>query len=205
MIALIDYGAGNVRSVQKALETVGATIELTRDPGPLAHCEKMVLPGVGAFGDCMVNLRRTGLAEGILTAVEQGIPLLGICVGLQVLFEEGTEMGRHNGLGLLPGQVERFDHRIVADGLKIPHTGWNQVVPTGKTPLFRGLPPGAWAYFNHAFYGRAQTEHVLAVTEYGEPFPSAVGLGHVYGIQFHPEKSADVGLRIMQNFVELVR
>ena len=204
MIALIDYGAGNVRSVQKALETVGASVELARDPAPLASCTKMVLPGVGAFGDCMLNLRRSGLAEAILAAVERGIPLLGICVGLQVLFEEGSEMGQHDGLGLLPGRVDRFDDRIAADGLKIPHTGWNQVVPTGDTPLFRGISPGAWAYFNHAYYGRAEAAHVLAVTDYGTPFPSVVGRDHVIGIQFHPEKSADVGLQIMQNFVELV-
>jgi glutamine amidotransferase len=121
-------------------------------------------------------------------------------VGLQVLFEEGEEMGRHAGLGLLPGRVTRFDDALVAQGLKIPHTGWNQIEPVGEHPLLAGLPKGAWAYFNHAYYGQARSEHVLAVTDYGGPFPSVVGQGNVYGIQFHPEKSQHVGLQILRNF-----
>ena len=202
MIALIDYGAGNVRSVHKALEAVGADVRMVRGPDPLRDAEKVVLPGVGAFGDCMASLGRAGLVDALHRAVEMGKPLLGICVGLQVLFEEGEEMGRHLGLGLLPGRVARFADAIVAQGLKIPHTGWNQIEPVGARRLFRGLPPGAWAYFNHAYFCQARPEHIIAVTDYGGPFPSAVKRGNVYGIQFHPEKSQDVGLHVLRNFVE---
>jgi len=262
MIALIDYGAGNVRSVHKALETVGADVRLARDPGPIPDADKLVLPGVGAFGDCMAGLHRAGLVDALIQAIEQGKPLLGICVGMQVLFEEGEEMGRHAGLGLLPGRVIRFSfpalprmsfirphpgessvpHRIpirppcpreradrgrsegkgsgspprLGEGadrgrsegegspLKIPHTGWNQIEPVLPSPLLHDLPPGAWAYFNHAYFCQAAPAHVLAVTDYGGPFPSVVGLGHITGIQFHPEKSQHVGLHILRNFVERV-
>lgn len=211
MIALIDYGAGNVRSVHKALETVGAEVRLARDPGSISEAEKVVLPGVGAFGDCMAGLRRAGLVDALRRAVTQGKPLLGICVGMQVLFEEGEEMGHHTGLGLLPGRVIRFHFPplLVGEGpgslLKIPHTGWNQVVPVRASPLLHDLPPGAWAYFNHAYYCQARPEHILAITDYGGPFPSVVGQGRVYGIQFHPEKSQATGLHILRNFVERVK
>lgn len=204
MIALIDYGAGNVRSVHKALEAVGADVRLARDPAPIADAEKVVLPGVGAFGDCMAGLRRAGLVDALHQTVEQHKPLLGICVGLQVLFEKDEEMGPHTGLGLLPGRVVRFPDEILAHGLKIPHTGWNQIEPVEASPLLHDLPAGAWAYFNHAYYCRARSEHVLAVTDYGELFPSVVGRGPVCGVQFHPEKSQHVGLHILRNFVECV-
>ena len=204
MIALIDYGAGNVRSVHKALQTVGTEVRLCTGPAGLAEAEKIVLPGVGAFGDCMAGLRRAGLVEALFRAVGHGTPLLGICVGLQVLFEEGEELGRHAGLGLLPGRVVRFsfqpdDH--ASRGLKVPHTGWNQIEPLSEHFLFEGLPARSWAYFNHAYYGQAQPEHVLAVTDYGAPFSSVVCRGCVFGVQFHPEKSQQVGLQILRNFV----
>jgi glutamine amidotransferase len=200
MIALIDYGAGNVRSVQKALRAVGAEVRMSHAPETILAAEKVVLPGVGAFGDCMAGLRRAGMVDALLRAVEEGKPLLGICVGMQVLFDEGEEMGRHAGLGLLPGRVVRF----AVEGLKIPHTGWNQIEPTGPGSLLGGLRPGAWAYFNHAYYCQAQPQHVLAFTDYGGPFPSVVGRGQIYGVQFHPEKSQKVGLHILRNFVERV-
>ena len=202
MIALVDYGAGNVRSVHKALEAVGAEVYLARAPGLILAAEKVVLPGVGAFGDCMAGLRRAGLVDALCQAVEQDKPLLGICVGMQVLFDEGEEMGHHTGLGLLPGRVIRFPDDIVTAGLKIPHTGWNQIEPTEESPLLHGLPHGTWAYFNHAYYCQARPEHTLAATDYGGAFPSVVGRGLVYGVQFHPEKSQEVGLHILRNFVE---
>ena len=206
MIALIDYGAGNVRSVRKALETVGADVQLTRDPETMRAATKIVLPGVGAFGDCMAGLRRAGLVDALCHAVERGTPLLGICVGMQVLFEEGEEMGVHAGLGILPGRVVRFSFSTSLTGeeraLKIPHTGWNQIEPVRACPLLDGLSQ-AWTYFNHAYYCQAQPEHTLAVTDYGGPFAAVVGRDSVYGIQFHPEKSQEVGLHILRNFVEM--
>jgi len=211
MIALIDYGAGNVRSVQKALEAVGAKVRLAREPDALLTAEKIVLPGVGAFGECMAGLRRAGLVDALHQAVERGKPLLGICVGMQVLFEEGEEMGRHTGLGLLPGRVIRFTFSppLIGEGsgerspLKIPHTGWNQVEPVGANPLLHDLPTGAWAYFNHAYYCQARPEHTLAVTDYGGPFPSVVGRGQVYGVQFHPESFlTDTGHELLKNFLK---
>ena len=206
MIALIDYGAGNVRSVRKALETVGADVQLTHDPEGVRAATKIVLPGVGAFGDCMAGLRRAGLVDALCQAVARGKPLLGICVGMQVLFEEGEEMGRHAGLGLFPGRVVRFSFSTSAAGkeptLKIPHTGWNQIEPIRACPLLNGLSR-AWTYFNHAYYCQARPEHTLAVTDYGDPFPAVVGRDSVYGIQFHPEKSQEVGLHILRNFVEM--
>jgi glutamine amidotransferase len=202
MIALIDYGAGNVRSVEKALRTVGADVTVTQNPQTVLNAEKVVLPGVGAFADCMQSLRRLEMIAPIQTIAERGTPFLGICVGLQVLFEEGEEMGVHAGLGLLPGRVVQFD---LPRGYKVPHTGWNQIRPIKTTPLFHELPEGAWAYFNHGYYGRAREEETIAVTDYGLDFACAVQREHVFGIQFHPEKSQQVGLHILRNFVELVR
>lgn len=197
-IALIDYGIGNLRSVQKALEHVGAPVTLTEDPAAILAAEKVVLPGVGAFGDGMKGLRARGLVETVRRVAARGTPLLGICLGMQVLFESGEEMGEHAGLGLLPGRVRRFQ----AVGLKVPHTGWNQIEPCADSPLLYGLPRGAYAYFNHSYYCQAQPADTLAVTDYGGAYPSIVGRGRVYGIQFHPEKSQQVGLSLLRNFVE---
>ena len=198
MIALVDYDLGNLRSVEKALETIGADVQLTSDPEVILAAEKVVLPGVGAFGDGMVGLRRYRLVEVIPEVVRRGTPLLGICVGMQVLFEEGEEHGRHQGLGLLPGRVRRFE----TPDLKVPQTGWNQILPARETMLLDGLLPGDYAYFNHGYYCDAAPEDTLAQTEYGVRYASVVGRGRLYGVQFHPEKSQRVGMTILRNFVE---
>ena len=198
MIALVDYNLGNLRSVEKALATVGADVRLTSDPDVILAAEKVVLPGVGAFGDGMLNLRRRGLDEVVHEVVARGTPLLGICVGMQVLFEESEEHGRHRGLALLPGVVRRFES---AD-LKVPQTGWNQILAARETVLLRGLAPGDYAYFNHGYYCGASAADTLAHTEYGLRYASVVGRGRLYGVQFHPEKSQRVGLTILRNFVE---
>ncbi len=198
MIALIDYGAGNVRSVHKALMAVGADVTVTDSPEIVRQADKVVMPGVGAFGDCMTSLERLGLIPVIRRVVEQDVPFLGICVGMQVLFDYGEELGGHAGLGLLPGRVVRFD---LPPEYKVPHTGWNQVRPVERTPLLDALPEGAWTYFNHGFYCQARPGDTLAVTDYGRDFPSVVGRGRLYGVQFHPEKSQEIGLILLRSFV----
>lgn len=198
-LALIDYGIGNLRSVQKALEHVGAAVQLTEDPATILAAEKVVLPGVGAFGDGMSGLRQRGLAEVVREVVARGTPLLGICVGMQVLFDTSEEMGEHAGLGLLPGRVRKFSN---LENLKIPQTGWNEIVPCAESLLLSGLPRGAYAYFNHSYFCKAQAEHTLATTDYGGPYASIVQHGNIYGIQFHPEKSQQVGLLLLKNFVK---
>ena len=198
MIALIDYGAGNVRSVHKALTAVGGEVTITQDPEIVLDADKVVLPGVGAFGDCMTSLNQLDMIDAIHEVVRRGVPFLGICVGMQVLFEEGLEMGKHQGLGLLPGQVVRFE---IDNSLKVPHTGWNQIEPRQPVYLLRYLSLDAWAYFNHGYICMASPEHILATTDYGGPFACVVGKDNVLGIQFHPEKSQHVGLHIMRNFV----
>lgn len=198
MIALIDYGIGNLRSVEKALAAVGAQVQMTSDPRVILSADKVVLPGVGAFGDGMAGLRRRGLSEVVKEVVVRGTPLLGICVGMQVLFEESEEHGRHAGLGLLPGRVRRF----ASNGLKIPQTGWNQIEPSRASVLLAGVLPGAYVYFNHAYFCDAAEADTLARTGYGVQYASIVGRNRLYGIQFHPEKSQRAGLAILRNFVE---
>lgn len=207
MIALVDYGIGNLRSVEKALSTVGADVRLTADLDQILAADKVVLPGVGAFGDGMAGLRARGLVQVVKTVVATQTPLLGICLGMQMLFEASDELspgerdaGRsYEGLGFLPGRVRRFP----ASDLKIPQTGWNQLFPMQESPLLRGLAPGSYAYFNHGYYcDAAEPSDLLASTEYGIHYASVVGRGRLYGVQFHPEKSQAVGLAILKNFVE---
>lgn len=197
-VILVDAGSGNLRSVRKALESLGARVTLTDDPTVVSGGEKVVLPGVGAFGDYMEGLQTRGLTEALEEVIRRGIPTLGICVGMQALFGESEEHGRHAGLGFLPGRVRRFE----VEGLKVPQTGWNQLFPEKGTPLLEGLEPGAYVYFNHGYYCDAAEEDILAATEYGVRYASAVGRGRLYGVQFHPEKSQRVGLTILRNFVE---
>jgi glutamine amidotransferase len=199
VIALVDYGIGNLRSVEKALQAVGAQVTLTSDPQAILRAVKVVLPGVGAFGDGMAGLRERGLVEAIRSLPARGIPLLGICLGMQLLFEVGEEMGEHAGLGLIPGGVRRFPDR----GLKVPQTGWNQITFSAESPLLEGLENGCYAYFNHSYYCEpGAAADILAQTEYGLNYTSVAGRGNLYGVQFHPEKSQSAGLQILRNFVE---
>ncbi len=198
-IILIDAGTGNLRSVQKALESVGANVERTSDPQKVLAGKRVVLPGVGAFGDFMLGLRTLGLEDAILEAALGGVPLLGICVGMQALFDVGEEMGQHAGLGLLQGRVVRFEESL---SVKIPHTGWNQL-EVQNASLFAGVPTGSYVYFNHSYYCLPkQSSDVIAFTDYGLRYACAVRRENIFGVQFHPEKSQAVGLQILKNFVE---
>jgi len=200
MITIIDYGGSNLRSVQKAFESIGAQMLLADGPEEIGRASKLVLPGVGAFGAGMAALRRRGLEEAIRDRVAQGVPLLGICLGMQFLFERSEEMGQYTGLGLLSGDVVRFP----ADGPKIPHMGWNQLLHDEQHPLLRGVPSGAYTYFVHSYYCRPADEAIIiARVDYGGPFAAIVGQDNIYGIQFHPEKSQRVGLTILRNFLAL--
>ena len=199
-IILIDAGTGNLRSVQKALESVGANVERTDDPQKVLNAKKVVLPGVGAFGDFMSGLKARGLVDAVRSAADRNIPLLGICVGMQALFEIGEEMGDHEGLGLLKGTVEKFADTL---SVKIPHTGWNQVHVKKDALLFNQVDDGAYVYFNHSYYCQAgDPTDVIAEVDYGIRYACAVRRENVFGVQFHPEKSQAVGLQILKNFVE---
>ena len=199
-VILIDAGTGNLRSVQKALESVGANVLRTDDPRKVLLGEKIILPGVGAFGDFMSGLRARELASVIKDVVVRGVPLLGICVGMQALFEVGEEMGEHAGLGLLPGRVARFAESL---SVKIPHTGWNQLTVKKNALLFDRVNDGAYVYFNHSYYCQPQnSSDVIATTEYGLQYACAVQHKNIFGVQFHPEKSQTVGLQILKNFLE---
>ncbi len=199
-IVLIDAGTGNLRSVQKALEAVGATVERTDDPEKVLSGGRVVLPGVGAFGDFMSGLRARGLEEAVKEIARGGVPLLGICVGMQALFDVGEEMGEHAGLGLLAGKVVRFAESLP---VKVPHTGWNQVEVQNEACLFNGINSGAYVYFNHSYYCQPRSSSdVAAMTDYGIEYACAVQRGNIFGVQFHPEKSQAVGLQILKNFLE---
>ena len=201
MIAIIDYGAGNLRSVRNALTHIGAEVFTASTPDQLAGADKIVLPGVGAFGAGMDGLRKAGFEEPIKEAVAAGTPLFGICLGLQYLFESSDEMGHHTGLGLLPGYCTRFPADL---DLKVPHIGWNQLRVRNDSPLMAGVPDRAYAYFVHSYYAQpANPDDLIADTEYGIQFAAVVGRGNVFGIQCHPEKSQGVGMRILKNFTNM--
>ena len=202
MIAIINYERGNLRSVQKGFETVGHHAVLTRDPAVIDRATHVVLPGVGAFGDCVDNLQRFGLVEPLRRTIDQGKPFLGICVGLQVLFSESEEFGVHRGLNIFKGKVKRFPAASAqASSLKIPHMGWNTIQVKQPMPLLEGIGSEAHVYFVHSYYVEPEeTEVICTETRYGVPFVSSVTKGKVFACQFHPEKSQGVGLQLLKNF-----
>jgi imidazole glycerol-phosphate synthase subunit HisH len=201
MIIILDYGMGNLRSVQKAIEAVGSSAEITSDPERVRRASKVILPGVGAFADAMAELRRTGLGEAFCEAVQQGKPCLGVCLGLQLLFDLSLEDGEHAGLGLLRGRVVRFASR---PGLKVPHMGWNTLRILRPAPLLAGLGELPWVYFVHSYYAQPDDPEVVAAeADYPEPFAAAVWRDNLTACQFHPEKSQKVGLTMYANFVAL--
>lgn len=202
MLAVIDYGAGNLRSVLHSLKYLGVeNMKLVHQPEELQDADKIILPGVGAFGAGMQALHNQQLVEPIREAVEKGVPYLGICLGMQFLFESSDEMGTHEGLGIIPGHVTRFSPDI---GLKIPHMGWNQLNFTKETPIFDNLPEPSYAYFVHSYYCIPQNhEDISATVWYGADFTVAIQHDNVFGVQFHPEKSQKVGLSILKNFLAI--
>ena len=201
MIAIIDYDAGNIKSVEKALLLLGQDVVITGDREEILKADKVVLPGVGAFGDAMDNLRRTGLDQVIREVTDRGTPFLGICLGLQLRFERSDEAPGVDGLGILEGEILRIPDK---DGLKIPHMGWNSLHLENNGRLFRGIEEGSYVYFVHSYYLKAADERIVkASTEYSTHIHASVEKGNVFACQFHPEKSSDVGIQILRNFVEL--
>ena len=199
MIAIIDYGMGNLRSVQKALERVGAAARITQDPNEIKAATKVVLPGVGAMRPAMVRLRTLGIIPAIEAVIEKKTPFLGICLGLQLLFENSSEGGHTEGLGLLKGSVERFSR------LKIPQIGWNQLhIKNAPSPILKGIDESANVYFCHSYFVKPADNAIISTTtDYAIDFTSSICAGNIFGVQFHPEKSQTVGLRILKNFNEL--
>ena len=199
MIAIIDYGMGNLRSVQKAFEFLGFAAEIVEEPERLSEATHLVLPGDAAFGDAMRNLRAAGWDQAILEGIAAKKPFLGICVGLQLMFSESEEMGQHSGLGIMPGKCVRFP---VTE--RVPQIGWNQVAIKRDVPLLAGVPEGSFFYFVHSFYVETVNESdCVATTDYGLDYTSIAGDGRVFGVQFHPEKSQAHGLRLLDNFARL--
>ena len=207
MITIIDYEMGNLRSVEKAFEKLGYAARVSSNPADLENTDKIVLPGVGAFRDCINNLRAGGFVEPLLKHVESGKPLLGICVGMQMLFDESEEFGCHQGLGLVPGKVGRFPAGMKEGGerLKVPHMGWNTIQIKQDAPIFKNTVEGSYVYFVHSYYCSADNQDdVAAICRYGEiEFSAAIWRDNLMATQFHPEKSQDIGLNIFKNFGEL--
>ena len=201
MIALIDYGVGNLFSLKSSLRAVGADVVVTSDPDTIRAYDKIILPGVGAFGDAAEKLRSTGLDKVIRDEVKSGKKIFGICLGMQLLFEKSFEYGEHEGLGLLKGSVVPMEGKIPSE-LKIPHIGWNALITKKEHPIFKYVKNGDHVYFVHSYYAEGCDESLLATAEYGNELTAAVALKNVSGTQFHPEKSGDVGLSILRAFAE---
>ncbi len=202
-IAIVDYNMGNLRSVQNAFEKIGADAVIEKDAAQLKNYDKLILPGVGAFGDAVEHLQRSGLDEAIQEFAKSGKYILGICLGMQLLFERSYEFGEHRGLELIPGEVVPFDKTKFPHRLKVPHMGWNELFVQKDTPLFAGLPKAFYLYFVHSYHAVCPDEYAIGKTVYGYEFVSAVQNENVFGFQPHPEKSHDNGLKILKNFVEL--
>lgn len=201
MIAIIDYDAGNIKSVEKAMLLLGQDVEITRDRDKILGADKVILPGVGAFGDAMSKLHQYGLVDVIREVTEKGTPFLGICLGLQLLFERSDEAPGVEGLGILKGEILKIPEK---EGLKIPHMGWNSLGFPRKGRLFAGIKENSYVYFVHSYYLKAEEEEIVtAVTEYSTQIHASVEQGNVFACQFHPEKSSDVGIQILRNFVAL--
>lgn len=199
MIVIIDYGMGNLRSAEKAFTQMNVEAKVSDDPAVLAEASGLVIPGVGAFPDAMKNLHEKKLVEPIRRHAAAGKPLLGICLGMQVLFQQGFEGDRVEGLGLLKGDIVR-----IPPGVKIPHMGWNRLTILQESPVLKGTPDGAYVYFVHSYFANnCDAADIIAVTDYGNMLPAVVQKENVYGLQFHPEKSSDAGLQMIKNFGEL--
>ncbi|MBQ3134637.1 MAG: imidazole glycerol phosphate synthase subunit HisH [Oscillospiraceae bacterium] len=202
MIAIVDYGVGNLFSLVSSLRAIGQQAEVTSDPAVIAAADRVILPGVGAFGDAVEKLDASGLRDVVLDCAAAGKPLMGICLGMQMLFEKSFEFGEHAGLGLLKGEVVPMEGRLPT-GLKIPHIGWNALRFEKESPLFKYIREGDCVYFVHSFYAEGCADSLIADTEYGRPITAAVQRGNVFGCQFHPEKSGTVGLNILKAFCEV--
>ena len=203
MIALIDYNMGNLRSVHNAFEKIGTRVDIVQDHTKLQAYDKIILPGVGAFGDAMESLESTGMKEAVQAFAKSGKALLGICLGMQLLFESSCEFGETQGLGLIEGEVVAFDKARFSSKLKVPHMGWNEIFIQQNSPLLKGLPKEVYLYFVHSFHVVCDDAVTIGKTKYGYEFASAVQKDNIFGIQPHPEKSHDNGLKILKNFVEL--
>ena len=202
MIAIIDYGAGNLFSLASSLAHIGAEAEVTDDIGKIRQADRLILPGVGAFGDAIDELRSRGLDKVICEEARAGKPLMGICLGMQLLFERSLEYGDHEGLGLIRGTVRPLEGYI-PEGYKIPQIGWNSLTFYGEHPVFEDVPEGSFVYFVHSYYGDADKSQLAASCEYGKTVTAAVASGSVIGCQFHPEKRGDVGMQILKNFCSM--
>jgi len=202
MIAIVDYNMGNLRSVQNAFDKIGKKTEIVKDPQKLSRFNKVVLPGVGAFGDAMEHLKSTGMQEALKAYAKSGNPMLGVCLGMQLLFESSNEFGEHTGLGLIEGHVKAFDTNKFQTPLKVPHMGWNDII-VKESPLFNGLDKRFYLYFVHSFHVVCDEKYIIGKTHYGYDFASAVQKENIYGFQPHPEKSHENGLQILKNFTEV--
>lgn len=206
MITIVDYGVGNIFSIKRSLDYIGVDSFLTQDPEKVKNAERIILPGVGAFGDAIAKLRECGMDGAVSESASKGVPLLGICLGMQLLFDKGLEYGEHDGLGLITGVVEDMNKLVTGENVLIPQMGWNSLsFPAGKqkSPIFKYVDEGSYVYFVHSYSAIDCDESIIATTDYTYPLTAAVSKENVFGVQFHPEKSGEVGLNILKAFAEL--